>query len=97
MLSVRHGWDRIEALGKTYDLKTPQEKDAVFAVRHYGFPHDYRIEADPAVVDVDGDGILDILIADHDFNLTAISGLATAGARRKLEARGERKPANGGH
>ena len=46
LLSTRHGWDRIEALGKTYDLKTPQAKDLVFSCRHYGFPHDYRIEAD---------------------------------------------------
>ncbi|KPJ55872.1 MAG: hypothetical protein AMS16_03475 [Planctomycetes bacterium DG_58] len=46
LLSARKGWDRIEALGKTYDLKTPQAKDSVFACRHYGFPHDYRIEAD---------------------------------------------------
>ena len=46
LLSIAHGWDRIDILGKTLDLKLPQEKDAVFACRHYGFPHDYRIEAD---------------------------------------------------
>jgi outer membrane protein assembly factor BamB len=42
------------------------------------------IEADPVVADLDGDGIGDVLIADHDFHLYAISG------RRILDAMGRR-------
>jgi hypothetical protein len=45
------------------------------------------IEADPAVADLDGDGVLDILIADHGFNLTAISGRATIAARKQFQPR----------
>jgi hypothetical protein len=42
------------------------------------------IEADPALHDVDQDGVLDILVADHAFHLTAVSGMATKAARRRL-------------
>jgi len=34
------------------------------------------IEADPVATDLDGDGIVDVLIASHDFHLYAISGRA---------------------
>jgi len=40
------------------------------------------ISADPAVAHVDGDGVLDILVAGYDFRLTAVSGFPTKSARR---------------
>ncbi|MBI5368854.1 MAG: protein kinase [Planctomycetes bacterium] len=39
-------------------------------------------EADPVVVDLDGDGVLDILVANHAGRLHAESGRAILGARR---------------
>jgi hypothetical protein len=42
------------------------------------------IEADPALCDVDQDGVLDILVADHAFHLTAVSGMSTKAGRRRL-------------
>ncbi|MBI4613130.1 MAG: VCBS repeat-containing protein, partial [Planctomycetes bacterium] len=41
------------------------------------------IDASPAVADLDGDGILDILVAAHDRRVHAVSGLATRAARRR--------------
>lgn len=43
---------------------------------------DDLIEANPVVADLDGDGIMDILIAGHDFKLHAINGAGSIGARR---------------
>jgi hypothetical protein len=50
------------------------------------------IEADPAIADLNGDGILDILVADHGFGLTAVNGLGAANARKRLQAQPGRKP-----
>ena len=50
---------------------------------------DKPIEADPAVADLDGDGLLDILLAGRDFKLTALSGRATAAARKKPRLGGQ--------
>jgi len=41
------------------------------------------IEADPVVADLDGDGIYDILIASHDFKMSAVSGSGIFGKRRE--------------
>ena len=79
MLSSRKGWDRIEALGKTLDLKIPQEKDHVFAARHYGFPHDYRIEADQwekrGAIYVDDDLATDFVVDVPNGRYNAIVGI----------------------
>jgi hypothetical protein len=48
------------------------------------------IEGAPALVDVNKDGVLDILVADHGFKLTALSGLGTIGARKEQQVRGGR-------
>jgi outer membrane protein assembly factor BamB len=42
-----------------------------------------EIEADPVVADLDGDGVLDIVVATHEGVLQAVSGRATAAARRR--------------
>ncbi len=56
--------------------------------RLWGVPLGQKmIEADPAIADLDGDGVLDILIATQSGELHAISGRATRGARRRLQRR----------
>ncbi len=42
-----------------------------------------EIEADPVVADLDGDRIYDILIASHDFKISAVSGSGIFGKRHK--------------
>ena len=79
LLSVAHGWDRIEELGKTYDLKTPQAKDLVFAARHYGFPKNYRVEADQwerrGAIYVDDDLSTEFLVDLPNGRYNAIVGV----------------------